>query len=244
MCNLYDPTIGYSPLKDVDEAKLLQLIRLNKKIIDTFYVPRLSDLILVAGAGQGKEAIFIGQEWELDTFGVDLNIRNMGSVSETLNIYLSRQDISRLSFPSEVFSLIYCYHVLEHVGNHLKVLRELERILKPGGALFIGFPNKNRVVSYIGTSQKVSTFEKVKWNMNDYIYRLKGKFENKYGAHAGFTKKGFISDASSIFPVVHSVRSEYMSCKYPRYSGMIRLFVKSGLDEYIFPSNYFMCMKE
>ena len=41
--------------------------------------------------------------------------------------------------------------------------------------------------------------DRIKWNINDYKYRLRGKFENKFGAHAGFTEKEFIKDASQCF---------------------------------------------
>jgi SAM-dependent methyltransferase len=239
----YDQTIGYSPLEDVDEEKLLQLIMVNRKIIQVFYTPHHSDAILVAGAGQGQEAVLFGKEWKMDTFGVDLNIQKLKSFAETPNVYISRQDIASLSFPSEIFSLIYSYHVLEHVRDHLAVLNELKRVLKPGCVLFIGFPNKNRIVSYIGTSQKVSTLNRVKWNLTDYIYRLRGRFENKYGAHAGFIEKEFMNEATGMFRTVYPVRDEYMLQKYPRHARFIHLMIKSGMSEFIFPSNYFVCIK-
>jgi SAM-dependent methyltransferase len=243
MGNQYNQTIGYSPLEDVDEDKLLQLIKVNRKIIERFYSPQISDVILVAGAGQGQEAVLFGNEWKVDTIGVDLNIQKLKSFAETPNVYISKQDISCLSFPSGLFSLIYSYHVLEHVQDHLSVLKELKRVLKPGGILFIGFPNKNRIVSYIGTSQKISTFDRIKWNITDYGYRLMGRFENKYGAHAGFAEKEFEMTAAGMFAAVHSVRGEYMLCKYPRHASLIRLFIRSRLGEYVFPSNYFVCIK-
>jgi hypothetical protein len=107
----------------------------------------------------------------------------------------------------------------------------------------LGFPNKKRIVSYIGTSQKVSNFERIKWNLNDYKYRLQGKFDNKFGAHAGFTKAEFIIASKPIFDVVHAMEDKYMLYKYPRLAKVIQLFIKTSLDEYIFPSNYFICMK-
>jgi ubiquinone/menaquinone biosynthesis C-methylase UbiE len=174
---------------------------------------------------------------------VDLHIEKMQSLAKYKNVNFLRQDLSYLAFLSGTFSLIYCYHVLEHVQDPITVLRELNRVLKPGGVLFIGFPNKKRIVSYIGTSQKVSNFERIKWNLNDYKYRLQGKFDNKFGAHAGFTKAEFIIASKPIFDVVHAMEDKYMLYKYPRLAKVIQLFIKTSLDEYIFPSNYFICMK-
>jgi SAM-dependent methyltransferase len=243
MSKKYDRIIGYSPLEDVDEEKMLQVIKVNKGIIEKYYSPYTGDFILVAGAGHGQEAKILGKEYQLKTFGVDLNIENIVSTRECPDLFFQRQDISSLAFLSNTFSLIYCYHVLEHVKDHVAVLRELERVLKPGGVLFIGFPNKNRFVSYIGTSQKVSTRNKIKWNLIDYGYRLRGQFDNHYGAHAGFAQKDFVSIAEQIFGAVHSVRDQYMLYKYSRYSRAIWLLIKIGLNEFVFPSNYFICIK-
>jgi ubiquinone/menaquinone biosynthesis C-methylase UbiE len=139
--------------------------------------------------------------------------------------------------------LIYSYHVLEHVADPSVVLGELNRVLKPGGALFIGFPNKNRLLSYIGTSQKASALEKLKWNVNDYWFKLQGKFENRYGAHAGFSEAEFLSMARAVFSSVHPVRDRYMLYKYSGISWLIRAMIGSRTSEFMFPSNYFICMK-
>lgn len=243
MKNIYSKTIGYSPLEFVDQDKLLQVIRVNKRIIDEYFLAGKEDKILVAGAGSGHEAVLIYKEFHLKTIGVDLNIDLHNLPSENLGLLFQRQDLTSLAFGRDTFSLIYCYHVLEHVADHMAVLKEIYRVLKPGGVLFIGFPNKNRLISYIGTSQKASGFDKIKWNVNDYIYRLQGKFENKYGAHAGFTEKEFIKDASSVFEKINPVRNNYMSIKYAKLGALISYIIKTKLEEFIFPSNYYICIK-
>lgn len=53
-----------------------------------------------------------------------------------------RYDISNIPEPTNEFSLIICYHVLEHIENDLQALRELYRILKYGGKLIIQTPFK------------------------------------------------------------------------------------------------------
>ena len=239
----YSRTIGYSSLDLVDHDKLLQVIRVNKKIIDEYLSPGKRDLILVAGAGLGHEAGAINKEFHLKTIGVDLNIDSIEISPKNSDLLLQRQDLSSLAFNNNTFCLVYCYHVLEHVTDHLAVLKELHRVLKPGGVLFIGFPNKNRLISYIGTSQKASILDKIKWNLNDFKHRLQGKFENEYGAHAGYTEKGFIKDATTIFDWIDSVRNKYMFLKYPAFRGLVSAIIKTKLSEYIFPSNYFICIK-
>jgi SAM-dependent methyltransferase len=41
-------------------------------------------------------------------------------------------DITNISFPDNHFDTIYCSHVLEHVTEDRKAIRELWRVLKPG----------------------------------------------------------------------------------------------------------------
>ena len=239
----YSKTIGYSPLDLVDQDKMLRVIRVNKRIIDQYLPAGKGENILVAGAGMGHEAVLIHQEFQQKTVGIDLNIDSNNLFPISLDLLLQRQDLTSLAFDEDTFNLVYCYHVLEHVADHMAVLKEIYRVLKPGGVLFIGFPNKNRLISYIGTSQKASGLDKIKWNINDYIYRLQGKFENKYGAHAGFTEKEFIKDASSVFETIDPVRNRYMFLKYPNLGVLMNFVIKIKLEEFIFPSNYFICIK-
>lgn len=53
-------------------------------------------------------------------------------------------DVRRLDFAeADSFDLIYASHVLEHFGRHehLEVLREWRRVLKPGGVLRLSVPD-------------------------------------------------------------------------------------------------------
>jgi len=243
MKNRYSKTVGYSPLEFVDHDKLLQVVRVNKMVIDEYFLAGKEDMILVAGAGLGHEAVLVNKEFHLRTLGVDLNIDSNSLPFEGLDMELQKQDLASLAFDGGIFSLVYCYHVLEHVTDHMTVLKELYRVLKPGGVLFIGFPNRNRLISYIGTSQKASLFERIKWNINDYIYKMQGKFENRLGAHAGFTEREFIEDASSVFDTIYTVRNRYMLTKYPNFGTLLTWIIKTKMEEVVFPSNYFICVK-
>jgi len=244
MNNCYSTTIGYSPLENVDYEKMLHVIKINKIIIDEYYESNKNDTILVAGTGLGQEAIIINKEFKLRTIGVDLHLKQLGLSLESQEVVFQKHDLTTLGFRKNAFALVCCYHVLEHVVDYMSVLKEFYRVLKPGGVLFIGFPNKNRIISYIGTSQKVSELDRIKWNINDYKYKLRGKFENKFGAHAGFTEKEFLKDASSVYDTIYSVREKYMLVKYPLYHKIIRYLIRIKLEEIVFPSNYYICIKK
>lgn len=79
-----------------------------------------------------------------------------------VNIQLNIQDID---YPSESFDLILCNHVLEHVPDHLKALKELERILRPLGILILTVPgNWDR--------DNIIEFEHLNWNGHYRDYGL------------------------------------------------------------------------
>ena len=243
MNKLYDKEIGYSPLEYVDLGKMRNVIRICKVIVEAHHRIQSGDKILVAGAGEGTEAALLAEEYGTFTVGVDLNIRFSEVFRNHEALALLRQDLTSLGFQDDSFSLIYSYHVLEHIDDPVAALNELSRVLKPDGLLFIGFPNKNRLISYIGTSQKVSLLNRVLWNLNDIRHRLTGRFENKYGAHAGFTEKEFIKSATRAFRCVIPVRNQYMLQKYGRYAKFIQLMITTHFSEFLFPSNYFICKK-
>ena len=51
-----------------------------------------------------------------------------------------KMDIMQISFPDNTFDIIYCSHVLEHVQDDKKAMRELARVLKVGGWALIAIP--------------------------------------------------------------------------------------------------------
>ena len=51
-------------------------------------------------------------------------------------------DIHNLKIKSNSYDLVFCRHVIEHTHNPFKALKELYRVLKPEGFLFISFPTE------------------------------------------------------------------------------------------------------
>lgn len=50
------------------------------------------------------------------------------------------EDITKLSFGSAQFDFVVCMEILEHVPNYKEALREMARVLKPGGKALLSFP--------------------------------------------------------------------------------------------------------
>jgi SAM-dependent methyltransferase len=65
--------------------------------------------------------------------------------SEYLNVDLlhsamRRMDLTDIELPDESKTLIWCSHVLEHIPDDRKALREMYRVLAPGGILVLQVP--------------------------------------------------------------------------------------------------------
>ncbi len=81
--------------------------------------------------------------------GYGLDIKNeiidfVKKISERnkLNLTFKVGSCYNIPFPDERFHLVICNHVLEHVKNPDKVLRECKRVLKKNGELWVGVPSK------------------------------------------------------------------------------------------------------
>ncbi len=61
------------------------------------------------------------------------------------NAEIQRVDATDIQFPEATFDAVICNHVLEHVPDALKALREFHRVLKPGGFAVLQTPFSNRL---------------------------------------------------------------------------------------------------
>jgi ubiquinone/menaquinone biosynthesis C-methylase UbiE len=55
-------------------------------------------------------------------------------------LVMIKMDITKIEYPDETFDIIICCHVLEHIIDDWKALKELFRVLKNGGLAIIIVP--------------------------------------------------------------------------------------------------------
>jgi SAM-dependent methyltransferase len=94
--------------------------------------------ILDAGCGTGSNIIFFNQYGK--TYGTDISpiATKFCRIRGIKNVITS--DVSKLPYKDRFFDLVSCMDVLEHIENEDKAIREIYRILKPGGLVLLTVP--------------------------------------------------------------------------------------------------------
>jgi len=96
------------------------------------------DRILDAGCGMGDLLLHLKN---YEAIGVDLSKDYIEIAKERgLNVTVGR--IEKMPYPRGWFDMVVCTDVLEHVLDLNKAVRELLRVLRPGGTLIVRTPNR------------------------------------------------------------------------------------------------------
>ncbi len=111
-------------------------------------IPRLLGLtpasaVLEIGCGSGRYALYLAEKIGCRVVGVDVNkegVRNANELARTNNLTAKASfeaaDASQtLPFADQAFDAVYANDVLCHIPGRLSLLRELYRVLKPGGRM-------------------------------------------------------------------------------------------------------------
>jgi SAM-dependent methyltransferase len=113
-----------------------------------------------------------------DLFSNYSNIKHI-TTNLTGNVTI-HMDIQDILFKDNVFSLIICSHVLEHVDNDKKALKELSRVLHPGGLCIIQVPiDTDRKHTFEDKSIKSKRDRKKNFGQDDHVRIYGIDFQNK-----------------------------------------------------------------
>jgi ubiquinone/menaquinone biosynthesis C-methylase UbiE len=124
---------------DMFEKMNLDLVK-NKRILDV-------------GCGAGTDAEIFIKEYGLDVYAIDIykdeNIKNIK------NIKFKKAGIYKIPFADNMFDYVFLHDVLHHIDeknqnreNHIKALKELERVTKKDGYIYIVEGNRFNPLFY------------------------------------------------------------------------------------------------
>ena len=97
--------------------------------------------LLDVGCSHGAVPAALGDRFE-EVHGVDADPEGL-ALAEARGVRVVRADFERepLPFADETFDAALCLEVVEHVADPPALLREVARILRPGGSLYLSTPN-------------------------------------------------------------------------------------------------------
>jgi ubiquinone/menaquinone biosynthesis C-methylase UbiE len=205
--------ISYESPKGVIGFFYRKFIRfeINRYQISYELLPSSGEKLLDIGCG-GGDFIFMVRNKFRECYGVDVSAQRIEKAKELPDqekFHFFECDVDEgLCFPDNFFDAVTCIAVLEHVFNPPNLVKEIHRVLKPGGIFLVQVPN-------------------IAW-MPYRIQLMFGNLPTTGGVYLGadwehlhnFTKstlcqlltcKGFEVKALSCSGVFHEIRSFYPS---------------------------------
>ncbi|ANB13892.1 hypothetical protein AWJ20_4843 [Sugiyamaella lignohabitans] len=112
-----------------------------------FLVPYLKPDSYVLDVGCGPGTITVDMAKNYTPKGKIIGMEYAGSVLEqaaahakennVTNIEFAVGDVHNLSYPDNTFDIVFAHQVVQHIGNPVVALKEMARVVKPGGVVAI-----------------------------------------------------------------------------------------------------------
>jgi ubiquinone/menaquinone biosynthesis C-methylase UbiE len=96
------------------------------------------DVLLDAGCGMGDLLVRFPEH---ERYGIDISAEYI-AIGRKRGLNVQKGRIEKLPWPKETFDAVFATDVLEHVLDLNRVVRELLRVLKPGGVFIARTPNE------------------------------------------------------------------------------------------------------
>jgi ubiquinone/menaquinone biosynthesis C-methylase UbiE len=104
--------------------------------IARYLAPRADQRLLEVGCGRGWLTQRVQQHCPA-TFGVDVNPR---AIAHGVAPNLSVMDAVQLLYDDEQFDHVFSFHAIEHIADAEGALREMCRVVVPGGRVLLVYP--------------------------------------------------------------------------------------------------------
>jgi 2-polyprenyl-3-methyl-5-hydroxy-6-metoxy-1,4-benzoquinol methylase len=135
--------------------------------------------LLDVGAGRG-ELLRVARQEGWDATGIETSPTFAEYAARYSGAEVIQKSLEECAFPEGTFDAVVLGAVLEHLYNPGEVVREIARILKPGGALFIDVPNEAGLYFKLG-----NLYQRLR--RRDWVVNLAPTFEPYHVF--GFTPK-------------------------------------------------------
>ena len=156
---------------------------------------------------KGRKILHFAQEHSLQMW-----MAKNGISATTADLYAPADfqlDIEDTKLPDESYDVIICNHVLEHVSDFRKALRELHRIVASDGMIIISFPTDTKLETVYENASIMDEEGRIKhFGQSDHL-RVFGRDSASMLASFGFEVEEITSDDARIKPVVGPADYDY-----------------------------------
>ena len=138
------------------EADLRMRVADKFNVTPAFFKERI---VVDAGAGAGDQSRYLLRQ-EAKVVSVDLSSAIdvvAGKLRMEPNWVGVQGDIMRLPFAEDQFDVVYCEGVIQHTADSVKTVKELRRILKPGGHILAAHYIQQPVTTLLGKLKRKVT---------------------------------------------------------------------------------------
>ncbi|MBN2687622.1 MAG: class I SAM-dependent methyltransferase, partial [Deltaproteobacteria bacterium] len=86
--------------------------------------------------------------WQAE--GVEISPAGSRYTRDMLDVPVHVHPLEELELADDVFDVVTLFYVIEHVPDPIKLLKEVNRILKPGGLVLLRWPHSTPIVRLLG----------------------------------------------------------------------------------------------
>jgi 2-polyprenyl-3-methyl-5-hydroxy-6-metoxy-1,4-benzoquinol methylase len=104
---------------------------------------------LDVGCGRG-EVVWAARECGWDTEGCDLSENFVRYAREVNGVNAHAATLEQMNYADSSFDVVTMVEVIEHLYDPAETVRELRRVVRPGGLVYISTPNEESIYQSLG----------------------------------------------------------------------------------------------
>ncbi len=145
----YDTYLPEDPVEiEAWQSMMRPIVVKSARLIESEYGEETGRLLDI-GSGYG----FFLEEmksrgWDVE--GVELSETGRRYTQSRISIPVHSVSLESLSLPDDHFDIVTLFYVIEHLSDPVSTIREVARILKPGGLILVRWPHSTPLVRLLG----------------------------------------------------------------------------------------------
>jgi SAM-dependent methyltransferase len=190
---------NYEEYLPVDPGEIAAWDRMMKPVVDS----SINVISGRTGCGMGR-VLDIGcgfgfflremknRGWQAE--GVEISPAGSRYTRDMLNVPVHARPLEELELADDVFDVVTLFYVIEHVPDPIKLLAEVNRILKPGGLVLLRWPHSTPIVKLLGRLSGKLDLYHTPYHLYDFSPATMNALLRRTGFHrietviGGFTK--------------------------------------------------------